>query len=58
MILVNWFIEDELKFLENILYDIQNSEAAIDGCPQSGYDEFSKAYSFVSITGYKQFFFS
>lgn len=52
------FIEDELKFLENILYDIQNSEAAHDGYPQSGYDEFSKAYSFVSITGYKQFFFS
>jgi hypothetical protein len=52
------FIEDELKFLENILYDIQNSEAAHDGHSQSGYDEFSKAYEFVSITGYKQYFFS
>jgi hypothetical protein len=52
------FIEDELKFLENILYDIQNSESAHNGYPQSGYDEFSKAYNFVSITGYKQYFFS
>ena len=52
------FIEDELKFLENILYDIQNSENAHNGYPQSGYDEFSKAYEFVSITGYKQYFFS
>jgi len=52
------FIEDELKFLENILYDIQNSEAAHDGYAQSGYEQFSKAYDFVSITGYKQYFFS
>lgn len=54
----NDFIEDELKFLENILYDIQNSEAAHDGHSNSGYDSFSKAYEFVSVTGYKQYFFS
>lgn len=52
------FIEDELKFLENILYDIQNSESAHDGHSQSGYDIFSKAYEFVSIVGYKQYYFS
>lgn len=54
----NDFIEDELKFLENILYDIQNSEDAHDGHSNSGYDIFSKAYEFVSVTGYKQYFFS
>ena len=52
------FIEDELKFLENILYDIQNSEAAHDGHSLTGNDIFSKAYEFVSIVGYKQYYFS
>jgi hypothetical protein len=52
------FIEDELKFLENILYDIQNSEGAHDGHSLTGYDIFSKAYEFVSIVGYKQYYFS
>lgn len=52
------FIEDELKFLEDILYDIQNSESAHDGHSQSGYNIFSKAYEFVSIVGYKQYYFS
>ena len=52
------FIEDELNFLENILYDIQNSEGAFDGFSQSGYDNFNKAYEIVSIVGYKQYSFS
>ncbi len=52
------FIEDELKFLENILYDLQNPEAAHDGHSLTGYDIFSKAYEFVSIVGYKHYFFS
>jgi hypothetical protein len=57
LMLVNLtFIEDELNFLENILYDIQNSEAAHDGYPQSGYDEFSKAYDFLFPSGYKAVF--
>ncbi len=52
------FIEDELKFLENILLDLQDPEGAFDGFSQSGYDNFNKAYEFVSIIGYKQYFFS
>ena len=52
------FIDDELQFLENILYDIQNSEGAHDGYSVSGYSNFIKAYEFVSLTGYKQYFFS
>lgn len=52
------FVESELEFLENILYDIQNSEGAHDGYSVSGHSNFSKAYDFVSRIGYKQYFFS
>lgn len=52
------FIEDELTFFENILYDLQNPEGADNGFSQSGTDNYSKAYEFVSIVGYKQYFFS
>lgn len=54
----NDFIEDELTFLENILYDLQNPEGADNGFSQSGKDNFNKADEFVSITGYKQYYFS
>lgn len=52
------FINDELVFLENILYDIQNSESAHDGYSQSGIRNFLKAYDVISITGYRQYLFS
>lgn len=52
------FINDELEFLENILYDLQNSEGAHDGYSNSGIDNFLKAYDFISITGYNQYLFS
>lgn len=52
------FIQAEEEFLENILYDIQNSESAHDGYSVSGIDNFSKAYDVISNMGYKQYFFS
>jgi hypothetical protein len=52
------FVDGELEFLENILYDIQNSEAAHDGYSVSGYSNFSKAYDIITKLGYKQYFFS
>lgn len=52
------FINEELEFLENILYDLQNSEGAHDGYSQSGIRNFLKAYDVISITGYKQYLFS
>ena len=52
------FIDLELEFLENILYDIQNSESAHDGHSVSGYDNFSKAYNIITKLGYKQYLFS
>lgn len=52
------FINEELEFLENIIYDLQNSESAHDGYSQSGIDNFLKAYDVVSITDYKQYLFS
>ncbi len=52
------FVDLELEFLENILYDIQNSESAHDGYSVSGFDNFRKAYSIISKLGYKQYLFS
>lgn len=52
------FIQAEEEFLENILYDIQNSERAHDGYPVSGNDHFNRAYDIISNMGYKQYFFS
>lgn len=52
------FIEDELKFLENILWDIQNPAAVNDGCTKTNKDIVNKANEFVSIVGFKQYFFS
>lgn len=52
------FLDMELEFLENILYDIQNSESAHDGHSVSGYDNFSKAYEIISKLGYQQYLFS
>jgi hypothetical protein len=52
------FVDLELEFLENILYDIQNSESAHDGYSVSGFDNFRKAYTIISKLGYKQYLFS
>ncbi|WP_395064933.1 hypothetical protein [Flavobacterium sp.] len=52
------FINEELEFLENIIYDLQNSESAHDGYSHSGIDNFLKAYDVISITDYKQYLFS
>ncbi|MEN9909195.1 MAG: hypothetical protein RLZZ540_2344 [Bacteroidota bacterium] len=52
------FITSEEEFLENILYDIQNSEGAHDGYSVSGHSNFSKAYDIVTSLGYKQYLFS
>lgn len=52
------FITSEEEFLENILYDIQNSEGAHDGYSVSGHSNFSKAYDIVISLGYKQYLFS
>lgn len=52
------FIKSELEFLENILYDLQNSEGAHDGYAVSGYENFNRAYKIVMNLGYDQYVFS
>ncbi len=52
------FINEELEFLENILYDLQNSVGAFDGYYNSSFANFNKANDVISITGFKQYLFS
>lgn len=49
------FILSEIKFLNDIIFDIQNSEQSHDGFSKTGKDIFEKAYEIISLIGYEQY---
>jgi hypothetical protein len=49
------FIEDEIKYYENSVYDIQNAEASTDRFSINGLDNFIYLSKIIDVIGYKQF---
>lgn len=52
------FIERDLEYFENTVYDLKNSEHSHDGFSTSGYGNFSLAYDLVSKIGWEKFYYS
>ncbi|MDI5897908.1 hypothetical protein [Flavobacterium yafengii] len=52
------YIEKEMSYFENTLYDVQNSESSHDGYSVTGYDNFSLAYELVINIGSDKFMYS